>query len=111
MCSSCSTSTLQNFNPVDLVFVQIFHILLFNIILCPQCDATSHLIGFNGAETNCGIAHILGILLMNSYIFSNYYYLQSVHFELQLRRCCEPGLTLVCIVNLLRRKFAAYQLV
>jgi len=23
--------------------------------------------GFNGAETNCGIAHILGILLMNSY--------------------------------------------
>ena len=24
-------------------------------------------IGFNGAETNCGIAHILGILLMNSY--------------------------------------------
>ena len=25
------------------------------------------LIGFNGAETNYGIAHILGILLMNSY--------------------------------------------
>ena len=24
-------------------------------------------IGLNGAETNCGIAHILGILLMNSY--------------------------------------------
>lgn len=24
-------------------------------------------IGFNGAETNCGIAHILSILLMNSY--------------------------------------------
>ena len=23
-------------------------------------------IGFNGAETNCGIARILGILLMNS---------------------------------------------
>ena len=42
-------------------------------------------IGFNGAETNCGIAHILGILLMNSYntgiFFSNYYNLQSVHFE------------------------------
>ena len=42
---------------------------------------------FNGAETNCGIAHILGILLMNSYhtdvFFSNYYHLQSVHFELQ----------------------------
>ena len=27
----------------------------------------SYLLGFNGAETNCGIAHILGILLMNSY--------------------------------------------
>ena len=42
---------------------------------------------FNGPETNCGIAHILGILLMNSYntdiFFSNYYNLQSVHFELQ----------------------------
>ena len=24
---------------------------------------------FNGAETNCGIAHILGILLRNSYEF------------------------------------------
>ena len=24
-------------------------------------------IGFNGAKTNCGIVHILGILLMNSY--------------------------------------------
>ena len=31
MCSSCSTSTLQNFNPVDLVFAQIFYILLFYI--------------------------------------------------------------------------------
>ena len=42
---------------------------------------------FDGAETNCGIAHILGILLMNSYhtdiFFSNFYHLQSVHFELQ----------------------------
>ena len=26
-------------------------------------------VGFNGAETNCGIAHILGIVLMNSYDF------------------------------------------
>ena len=30
-----------------------------------KCSAIG--IGFNGAETNCGIAHILGILLMNSY--------------------------------------------
>ena len=38
-------------------------------------------IGFNAAETNRGIAHILGILLMNSsntdISFSNYYNLQS----------------------------------
>ena len=29
-----------------------------------KCSAIG--IGFNGAETNCRIAHILGILLMNS---------------------------------------------
>ena len=29
-----------------------------------KCSAIG--IGFNGAETNCSIAHILGILLMNS---------------------------------------------
>ena len=43
-------------------------------------------IGFNGAETNCRIAHILGILLINScntdIFFSNYFHLQSVCFEL-----------------------------
>ena len=42
-------------------------------------------IGLNGAETNCGITHILGILLMNSYktaiFFSDYYNLRSVHYE------------------------------
>ena len=44
-------------------------------------------IGFYGTETNnyCRIAHILGILLMNScntdIFFSNYYHLQSVRFE------------------------------
>ena len=43
----CSTWTLQNFNPVDLVFASIFDILLFYIILCPQCDVTSHLICIN----------------------------------------------------------------
>ena len=34
-------------------------------------------IGFNGAETNCGIAHILGILLMNSYDF-RYFNMQQL---------------------------------
>ena len=43
-------------------------------------------IGFNGTETNCGIAHILGILLMNSYntviFLATTINLQSVHFAL-----------------------------
>ena len=43
----------------------------------------------NGAETKCGIAHILGILLINScntdIFFSNYYHLQSVRFELRVQ--------------------------
>ena len=43
-------------------------------------------IGFNGAETTCRIAHILGILLMNScntdIFFGKYYHWQSVRFEL-----------------------------
>ena len=51
-----------------------------------KCSAIG--IGFNGAETNCRIAHILGILLMNScntdIFFSNYYHLQSVRFELYI---------------------------
>ena len=42
-------------------------------------------VGFKGAEANCGIRHILEILLMNScntdIFFSNYYHLQSVRFE------------------------------
>ena len=44
-------------------------------------------IGFNGAETNCGIPRILGILLMNSWdthFFSNYYNLQSIYFEFEI---------------------------
>ena len=49
---------------------------------------------FNGAETNCGIAHILGILLMNScntdIFFRNYYHLQSVRFELIVDKDCGP---------------------
>ena len=49
-----------------------------------KCSAVG--IAFNGAETNCGIAHILGILVMNSCntdtSFSNYHNLQCVLFEL-----------------------------
>ena len=58
-----------------------------------KCSAIG--IGFNGAETNCRIAHILGIPLMNScntdIFFSNYYHWQSVRFELE------------CVVNLEKR--------
>ena len=53
----------------------------------PSGTVTAIGIGFNGAETNCRIAHILGILMMNScntdIFFSNYYHLQSVRFEYQ----------------------------
>ena len=55
------------------------------MIRMTRCKTMAVGIGFNGAETNCGIVHIFGILLMNSYntdiFFSNYYNLQSVHFE------------------------------
>ena len=49
-----------------------------------KCSAIG--IEFNGAETNSGIARILGILLMNSWdtyihFFINYHNLQSVYFE------------------------------
>ena len=47
VCSFYITSTLQNFNPVDLAFAQIFHILLFYTTLCPDCDITSNLICIN----------------------------------------------------------------
>jgi len=47
MCSSCSTSIMQDFNPVNLVLAQIFHISLFYITLCPQNDVTRHLICIN----------------------------------------------------------------
>ena len=54
-------------------------------IILLKCSAVG--MRFNGPENNCGIAYILGILLMNSYntdiFFSNYYNLQSLHFELQ----------------------------
>ena len=43
-----------------------------------KCSAIG--IGFNGAETNCGIAHILGILLMNSY--DTYFLATAVIFRL-----------------------------
>ena len=52
-----------------------------------KCSAIG--IGFNGAETNCGIARILGMVdptdeqLGHVDIFiSNYYNLQSVYFDL-----------------------------
>ena len=53
----------------------------------PRISHAKVTVGFNGAETNCGIAHILGILLMRSCntdtSFSNYYNLKSVRFELK----------------------------
>ena len=52
----------------------------------------SNIIGFNGAETNCGIAHILGILLMNSYDFRyfRYFNTQQLFAVCSLRIKCVP---------------------
>ena len=47
LCSFYSTSTLQHFNPINLVFARVFHILWFYIILRPSCDITSPLICIN----------------------------------------------------------------
>ena len=43
MCRCCSTSTLPNFNPVDLVFAQILHILFYTT-LCSCFDVASYLV-------------------------------------------------------------------
>ena len=43
MYSSCSTPTLKNFNPVDLVFGQMFNILWFYIILRQSGDVLKEL--------------------------------------------------------------------
>ena len=73
--------------------------------------------GFNGAETNCRIARILGILLMNScntdiyiYIFSNYYNLQSVHFDLSFFIfVCYFALVLLFYYTV-QRSFSSYEI-
>ena len=39
-------------------------------------------IGFNGAETNCGIAHILGILLMNTVATQIYFLATTIIYSL-----------------------------
>jgi len=74
-------SSLEGGRELNVVRFTCLIIWHSNILL--KCSAIG--IGFNGAETNCGIAHILGILLMNScntdIFFSNYYHLQSVRFE------------------------------
>ena len=82
---SCRMTEVVPFVPLysrrKITFFALFsywrHILLL------KCSATG--MGFNGAETNCRIAHILGILLMNScntdIFFSNYFHLQSGRFE------------------------------
>ena len=60
---------------VRLLMSQFYFALFSSLIHCPwlcshggwlllKCSAIG--IGFNGVETNCGIARILGILLMNS---------------------------------------------
>ena len=64
-------------------------------------------------KPNCGIAHILGILLTNSYdtqiyfLISNYYNLQSVHFELI---SIKKSKAILYRVDISRQYFFVYQL-
>ena len=64
-----------------------------------------------GPKPNCGIAHILGILLTNSYdtgiFFSNYYNLQSVHFKLIWNEKCKA---ILYHVDISRQYVFVYQL-
>ena len=50
-------------------FTNVLSITVLTLWVAPplKCSATG--IGFNGAETNCRIAHISGILRKNSYEF------------------------------------------
>ena len=64
--------TCTSFNNVLVLLCITFLTYMCCLRLCShggwlllKCSAIG--IGFNGAETNCGIAHILGILLMNSW--------------------------------------------
>ena len=77
------------------IFQQLYHRFLALVLsllklpkttsLIPEIARATGKLRNNGAETNCRIAHILGILLMNScntdIFFSNYYHWQSVRFE------------------------------
>ena len=49
-----------------------------------KCSA--HGIGFNGAETNCGIAGILGILLINSWDTEIYFLATTIIWEMKRRQ-------------------------
>ena len=58
-------------NIIFLTRIYIPHSYICCPLLCFHCGlllqkCSTGCIGFNGAETNCGIAHILGILMMNS---------------------------------------------
>ena len=70
--SNLVACTFSSFNNVLVLLCVIFLTYMCCPRLCShggwlllKCSAIG--IGFNGAETNCGIARILGILLMNSW--------------------------------------------
>ena len=87
--------TFSSFNNVLALLCVIFPTYMCCPRLCSyggwlllKCSAICMV--FNGAETNCGIAHILGILLMNSWT-RRYFFLAttiicslSSHFEFEL---------------------------
>ena len=60
-------------------------------------------IGYNGAETNCGIAHILGILLTNNYdLFkisqaTTVFSLKSLKNKIRYQRADSTNLETYCL--------------
>ena len=94
-CFFCITSILGDkradfsgrSSPRILSAITVYSVHLYYIVFHLKCSTIG--IGFNGAETNCGVACILGILLMNGYTVIRYLQepqvrLWSVLFELML---------------------------
>ena len=65
--ASRARTTYYRENLLLVVFLVVESKALYCGWLLLKCSKIG--IGFDGAETNCGIAHILGILLMDSYDF------------------------------------------
>ena len=76
LCTDLCNSSIQARGTRNQSSLILLYVIFLTYMCCPwlcshggwlllKCSAVG--IGFNGAETNCGIARIVGILLMNSF--------------------------------------------